>query len=506
MAQHAVRMSARPIHRLGQLACSRGSVAALERSSSLPPGNRHKFSTDSAKVSSKFLSHSSIFLQDGLEIRELPLVIRKLAEDEIPITKMAYTGEERHEHQRTEQDDLFIQNLQNCHTVRHVFKLLEVPGENVTQVSACFALQRLCHLQEGITGHVATFIRKAVFNELCDTATKDMQLTKTDTLITLVKSYLKSTSFEQMYIDRINAEIEKRIGDGAFSIAELCSLIKALSENVSGDQNIANDMWIHLGTRYREVDENNMREVYSVLRYMSPRFKYVLSLLDKQVHNCWWKLSSADVALITRTVTMAKYHSHISLQDIGKWMFVHIHDINDAQFIDIVGAFNYFEFADENLTRAIERYVSLKIEHMDKKVVALALEYCWNNRCLSPRILDAVATDFQKHHTKYESHYMYHTLRVYGLLNYLPPNGNKFFYVIDQVLQERFTEFQPHQIMEMLVSFIYLKRFPVNFLNKVFASHFLAQIQGKNVSLTMVATQCVIGHKLLIDMCTCTLS
>ncbi len=49
----------------------------------------------------------------------------------------------------TEQDELFKLGLQRCTSLEAVLRLLEVPGEEVTQYSAAFALQRLCQLQQG---------------------------------------------------------------------------------------------------------------------------------------------------------------------------------------------------------------------------------------------------------------------------------------------------------------------------------------------------------------------
>ncbi len=49
----------------------------------------------------------------------------------------------------TEQDELFKLELQRCNSLEAVLLLLEVPGEDVTQYSAAFALQRLCQLQQG---------------------------------------------------------------------------------------------------------------------------------------------------------------------------------------------------------------------------------------------------------------------------------------------------------------------------------------------------------------------
>ena len=79
---------------------------------------------------------------------------------------------------------------------------------------------------------------------------------------------------------------------------------------------------------------------------------------------------------------------------------------------------------------------------------------------------------------RYEPHELLYTLRAYGQLNYVPPNSSSFFDAIENILMSKFTEFDPTSMLEMLVSFVYIERFPVNFLGHIFSPHFLMQIKG----------------------------
>jgi len=42
----------------------------------------------------------------------------------------------------------------------------------------------------------------------------------------------------------------------------------------------------------------------------------------------------------------------------------------------------------------------------------------------------------------------------------------------------RFPEFDAASILELLVSFIYIERFPLNFVGHIFSPHVLVQIKG----------------------------
>ena len=112
------------------------------------PHLKHQLQHISLKTTSStngILSTSSLLLQDGLEITELPVLVRRTDTSLFPFTNhIASLDAVR---KASEQDVHFRLLLQNCRTVKQVFMLLEVPSEQVTANSAAFALQRLCQLQ-----------------------------------------------------------------------------------------------------------------------------------------------------------------------------------------------------------------------------------------------------------------------------------------------------------------------------------------------------------------------
>ena len=47
---------------------------------------------------------------------------------------------------------------------------------------------------------------------------------------------------------------------------------------------------------------------------------------------------------------------------------------------------------------------------------------------------------------------------MFGELNYHPPNGFKFFEILEHVLEHKFQQFPPKEIIDLLLSFIYIER------------------------------------------------
>lgn len=86
--------------------------------------------------------------------------------------------------------------------------------------------------------------------------------------------------------------------------------------------------------------------------------------------------------------------------------------------------------------------------------------------------------DFELNGHHCTPHEIVFTLRAFGQLNYSPPNSASFFAAIEDVLSSKFTEFDPAALVELLASFVYIERFPVNFIGNIFTPHFVMQIKG----------------------------
>lgn len=279
----------------------------------------------SQQDNSKVLGHSTLLLQDGLEIQELPLVIRRMTVGEFPFTSIRYTGEESANF--TEEESFFNEQLKACSSIKQVFSLLEVPGDAVTTQSASMALQRLCQLQSASRSSMS-FVRKAIFNELCDTATTDSHILSNKAVVALVLCYLNSNDYNQAYVRRINDELERRVGDGVFSIPELAFLIKVLSENPKGDSDVITNIWMHLGMRFPDINEKNIGNVFENVQYMSPKHYYVIKVLDKQINKFWWKLSKEDVSVILKNHRLTNRFNAGLMKVLSDWLFLNINQVS----------------------------------------------------------------------------------------------------------------------------------------------------------------------------------
>ena len=203
-------------------------------------------------------------------------------------------------------------------------------------------------------------------------------------------------------------------------------------------------------------------------------------MLDRQIVASWWKLNPEDIATIMTSLVRMNHESVPALVSFGKWLFVNIHSVTDSQIIPIVVAYIRFRFSDANFMRALERYITAKAKtHIHVDVLAVAMEYCRQRRYISTRIMDTVAKHYEQHGSTYTPDQLVSCLRAFGQLNYLPNNETKIFMKVEEALSEHFGDLDPASATELLCSFVYLERYPINFIKKVFTPHFLAKIRGR---------------------------
>ncbi|GAB1606754.1 FAST kinase domain-containing protein 3, mitochondrial-like [Argonauta hians] len=420
----------------------------------------------------RILGLSSILLQDGLDVTELPIFIRRMDLSKFP-----------HENEKcvtqvkpmTEEEEFFQEKLEQCSNLKEVFKLLEVPSDVITGYTAAFALQKICNLHktDSVSESVDSFIQTAVMNELYEMVKKEVTTLSNNTLFCLMRCIFTSDYAVIGSTKFLFEEIEKRIGYSKFSILELCELSCIASYH--SQEALVRTCWIHIGNRYDEIDATN---IHLVFRCIPTSQKPLMKLIRKNYFSFWWKLKGSDVASIVLDMLRLKMTDIKMLQYIGKWTRMNVHDLNDSHLTQIVAGFLNFRYTDISLVKSLERYIPARIASIDNNLLALSMEYCRAQRYLSPLLFEIVAEDFIKNGHNYTCLQAYSILRPYGQLNYLPTESTSFFLKTEELLQSKMSEFPLPNIVELLCSFAFIQRYPMNFTHLILTPSFLSRINS----------------------------
>lgn len=387
--------------------------------------------------------------------------------------------------QLTDDETEFHTKLQKCLTMEQVLRMLEVPGDQVSARSSALALERLSNLMVTSNNQSDSFIKKAILHELCSTAVRGITAIDNDGLIQLYHSLCEINTSLSDYIGEVSKEIETRIGDQLLSVAELCKLIKIICESPRAPITIASHAWIHLGTRYREIDATTIRDVFMIMLYASEKEQYIWNLLELQLKRCIDELDSKDVAVISRCLVLGNCRNTKILDLFSRWSWLNHHKLNESQMHDILTPFVHFKYSEPPrhayFLKVLGRYIIHKKGNVSKCLVALTMEYLLTIQMVYQEVFMAIAHDIEVNIDKYQPHELFYTLRPFGQLNYLPPNHQEFFRQAERYLQEKQSEFPANQLIELLASFAYIKRYPINFVPDVLSASFLAKIEGMYV-------------------------
>ena len=80
----------------------------------------------------KILGHSTVLRQTGLDIKELPVLIRRMDPTEFPFNQYLYPTETFQ--RRSTEDEEFKHLLMDCRNINQLLQVLEVPGDMVSSL------------------------------------------------------------------------------------------------------------------------------------------------------------------------------------------------------------------------------------------------------------------------------------------------------------------------------------------------------------------------------------
>ena len=113
-------------------------------------------------------------------------------------------------------------------------------------------------------------------------------------------------------------------------------------------------------------------------------------------------------------------------------------------------------------------------------LVAAICDYCSRYQIRSKVILEASGEYFISHSNSLNTPQINSIAKIFGRLNYHPPNGFKFWDQLEVLLEEKFSEFPPNELVTLLLTFIYIERFPMNMVWKIFNPCFFDRMNAQD--------------------------
>ena len=321
------------------------------------------------QFSSKKLTQTSVFMQTGLKIRELPLVVKKV-NDVLKLEEFSNgTVKTPNESVTTTSTKIvdrasieIIEKMNTTVSVPDLFKVLEaIPAEKVTPFVAIEALKRIIHLNNNqarrylqinekevkLTNQLHnytktqdnTFLRFAFMNMLLDIVyrSKDPQIILDGLKVVCQDDFAEDIDQIVRYKERIYEETLDLITEGCFSLVQVCKAVIILSKFYSNDKErslkMADYLWAGIMDKApKELDLKSIPLVFATLPHLSNSRDLVFKMVSSKACDHWQEFQTKDILEMLRVLNVmgsvqCGYSQSKTLSMISQWLSVNVSPI-----------------------------------------------------------------------------------------------------------------------------------------------------------------------------------
>lgn len=467
------------------------------------------------------LGQAVILVQQGIEIQELPIILRKYGQNDITpfcsndlqlnrrhsTDNKQNSKEKQHEFhfgkskpkESTQCDenyddvaadtqmnaanssstnvvinpitdtDTIIKLLEKCDSSESVLNLIaSIPTNELEQDALVFAMDKI--------------IRIEPMNKLkCfETANENYQhllnvfCKRCDTLALLnALAQLQSMLFMNQSIDQLCDEILLRNADGYLSVIEMCEAVSRFVECQRFDR--AEKFWAGLSDADASINEDNIKFIFEILPKLKVSRKMIIGILDRRIVEIFSFLKPNAVCDIIDSIKQCPNgHTNRTLKAISRWLNINIHAATETHLERILHCMTIINYSDSDIENAIERYIKAKATKIKAQTLIVEiLNHMSKFRLLNAQIYNGCAEFFIKNAHQIDPGYVRQIVYPFGLLHFQPFRTGEFWQSIENYVNQNFNKIPAVHIIDIMMAAIYLELYPVNFIDRVFNRYFM---------------------------------
>lgn len=367
--------------------------------------------------------------------------------------------------------DTIIKLLEKCDTGENVLNVIaSIPADELEQEAMVFALDKIIRIES--TNKLKSFeVSNANYQNLLHVLCK-----RGDTTALLnVLAQFQSMLFMNQSIDMLCDEILMRNADGCLSVMEICESVQRFIECQRFDG--AEKFWAGLSDAEadKQINEDNIKFVFEILPKLKVSRKMVIGILDKRIVEVFSLLKPTAVSDIMDAIKECPVgHTNRTLKAISRWLNVNIHAVNETHLEKIVHCMTFVNYSDHDIENAIERYMKAKATKIKAQTLIVEiLNHVNKFRLLNPHILNGCSEFFMKNSNQIDPGYISSIVCPFGQLHFQPLNTALFWQTIEAYVNEKFNKIPAAHIIDIMMAAIYLELYPVNFIDRVFNRCFM---------------------------------
>ncbi|XP_076828779.1 FAST kinase domain-containing protein 3, mitochondrial [Brachyhypopomus gauderio] len=391
----------------------------------------------------------------------------------------------------------FNKRLSSCSSSQQVMCLLR-SSPPLSGAAAASVLHRLADLERDGAGgprDPEPPLSDSALDEMCGRLEQDSAELEDEVV---VKALLGCARLQMdpwsRPVARLVTEIQVHLDSGHLGVRALCSLALALFALRGPDC----DVLAQVMRQLQDKDPGNwsteeLSTVYNMLAEGAGQDGRYQDLLNQMNSHALGLASRMDPAAVSETlgalVALGQMQALPLAIAMCKQAVRHIPNFTDAQLATVLSALTRYGHGDRFLTEALEHHVPKVAFTAHPETVTGAMQYFAQRRILSPALFDAVAEGFVYRADEYTTGQVTRQMTALAALGYVPQEAGRFFRKVELVLNSRFSHFQPRALLELLHACTLLRRYPLNYVSRVFSPYFLQQLQdeGRRMDQTVLA-------------------
>lgn len=439
------------------------------------------FSEDKSGNNPQF-SSSTILIENGFNVQELPVAIKKLRNladiDDKPNEEQAASAQDTLSYQ------LIQEEFKQCLDLRDVFSLLS-KCTKITPNIALGAIERIYDIEKNPNS--LSLDPKIMQINLAKGAILDKLLKvvmKTEDTRTILEILNTVSSFMEPFKYKFHDELLLRVIDNKLSIDQLCEFINFLIKNKNDIKysETIDKLWVGFVAKEKEIDENNIVQVFGILHGLKVSKRIILTLLEQKLCDLWFKIKVPVMQDILTSFVMEKYLSVQSFGVVGSWLCANIHALDEDSLLDIISKLTRLKYTDDKIEKAVEKYMRFRGDKVETHVLIVGLlNFCMQFQIYNKQILNSCCDYFLSNWHVVPPSFLKSFIYPFGYLQYDPVNNTEFWKLVDEIMNENFDKMTSCDLSSIILSSIYLGKYPSALVRRMLSPEYLAKVKNADM-------------------------
>lgn len=437
----------------------------------------------------------TILVQQGCDIQELPVVVRKIGENEFasfvsdtifrtrsrPVTDMSQITNTTNNLQAANgwrnSEREFMVAIENCHSINGVLTILDGmdekgPDGDYYPKMAIKVVEKILEITD--EHELKTLEKSETFERMINCIVYYADSSLILQLLHALGSYREMAKI----VDILANELVYRCSENALSLKECCDAIEVLSRSQLPE--MAEKFWCGLIDKEKFITAQNVQLVFAILRHLKISRRAVLTVLEKRVPQLWWQMGSDTAIKVLQTLVDCKLSSYRIMQTQSRWLNTNIHTLSEDELGAMVESFTNLAYSDALIERAVERYMKAKgAKVKSQNLIITILRHCEQFRLRNRHILNGCSEFFIANFSQVECASLKFFFCPFSYLDYVPVNADKFFDTLSMYIDLNFVKIHPADVIHILFGFLCLERYPLSFVNRIFNPYFLDALHSR---------------------------